>query len=176
MISVVVAATGITYASVPLYKVFCQVTGYGGTTKVADKDMAEKMVPVKGSRLITVSFDGTVADSLPWQFRQSQEEIKVVPGESALAFYTAKNISDKNLTGVATYNVFPLKAGAYFNKIQCFCFEEQRLGAGEELDMPVLFFIDPEMLNDPSMDNVNHVTLSYMFFKTDEASESEENE
>ena len=95
-------------------------------------------------------------------------KMKVIPGETALAFYTAKNNSDKAIIGVATYNVIPSKAALYFNKIQCFCFEEQRLEPGEEVDMPVFFFIDPEMLNDPSLCNVNNIILSYTFFKTGE--------
>ncbi|CAM9818831.1 unnamed protein product [Hapterophycus canaliculatus] len=126
---------------------------------------------------------------MPWKFRPTQGDVKarVVPGETALAFFTAKNPTKKHITGVATYNVFPLKAGKrhfsqaeaaalflfmssciYFNKIQCFCFEEQRLRAGEEIDMPVFFFLDPEMLDDPTMDSVNNVTLSYTFFQTAE--------
>lgn len=96
---------------------------------------------------------------------------QIVPGETALAFYTVKNKTDKAILGVATYNVHPPKAGLYFNKIQCFCFDEQRLKPREEIDMPVFFFIDPEILNDPSMDNVHEITLSYTFFKTDEDNE-----
>ncbi|KAG5192270.1 cytochrome c oxidase assembly protein CtaG/Cox11-domain-containing protein [Tribonema minus] len=174
MLSVVVGVGGVSYAAVPLYKAFCQATGFGGTTQVATREKTDRMVPLADSRLITVTFDGMVADTMPWRFRQSQSAVRVVPGETALAFYTASNPTKKHITGVATYNVFPLKAGIYFNKIQCFCFEEQRLKAGEEIDMPVLFFIDPEMLDDPAMDNVSDITLSYTFFKTGEEDAVEE--
>lgn len=103
-----------------------------------------------------------------WQFHPSQREVKLIPGETALAFYTVKNPSDKAITGVATYNVFPPKAGLYFSKIQCFCFEEQRMGPKEVIDMPVFFYIDPEFSKDPAMDAVTDITLSYTFFKTGE--------
>ncbi|CAM9353438.1 unnamed protein product [Choristocarpus tenellus] len=168
MASIATAVLGISYAAVPLYKVFCQVTGFGGTTQVADVDKAMKMTPVEGSRLIRVTFDAGVSDTMPWKFRPTQNDVKVVPGETALAFFTATNPTQKHITGVATYNVFPPKAGIYFNKIQCFCFEEQRLKAGEEIDMPVFFFLDPEILDDPAMDSVNNITLSYTFFQTGE--------
>ena len=105
---------------------------------------------------------------MPWIFKPQQTEVVLTPGETALAFYTAKNRTQSSITGVATYNVFPPKAGIYFNKIQCFCFEEQRLRSEEEIDMPVLFFIDPEFLDDPAMDSVNSITLSYTFFRTGE--------
>jgi len=103
---------------------------------------------------------------MPWKFKPQQQSVKVVPGETALAFYKATNPTKSAITGVATYNVFPPKAGLYFNKIQCFCFEEQRLRPGEEIDMPVFFFIDKEILTDASLDHVNNITLSYTFFKT----------
>ncbi|CAN0452033.1 unnamed protein product, partial [Ectocarpus sp. 8 AP-2014] len=110
MASVVTAVLGVSYAAVPLYKVFCQVTGFGGTTQVADADKALKMSPVEGGRVIRVTFDGGTADTMPWKFRPTQSDVKVVPGETALAFFTAKNPTKKHITGVATYNVFPLKA------------------------------------------------------------------
>ncbi|CAM9359539.1 unnamed protein product [Chrysoparadoxa australica] len=176
MSAVVIGVGGLSYAAVPLYKAFCQATGFGGTTQVADAKKAASMKPVEGGRIIRVTFDGTVSDTLPWQFTAAQLDVRVVPGETALAFYRAKNCSDKNITGVATYNVFPLKAGLYFNKIQCFCFEEQRLKAGEEVDMPVFFYLDPELLDDPAMDNVQNITLSYTFFNVDEDQEEDEEE
>lgn len=157
---------GLTYASVPLYKVFCQVTGFGGTTQRAEESKARTVKPVDGARLISVYFDGTVPDTMPWRFTPAQLSVKVVPGETALAFYTAKNLSNRGITGVATYNVFPPQAGLYFNKIQCFCFEEQRLGAHEEIDMPVFFYIDPDIVDDPAMKNIGSITLSYTFFDT----------
>lgn len=166
---------GVSYASVPLYKVFCQMTGFGGTTQVADEKKAKSIKPVEGAEMIKVYFMANVHSEMPWRFRPTQREVKVVPGETALAFYTVRNNEKYPVTGVATYNVHPPKAGLYFNKIQCFCFEEQRLGAEEEIDMPVFFFIDPEIIYDPAMENVRNITLSYTFFKTgDEQVEYEE--
>jgi cytochrome c oxidase assembly protein subunit 11 len=159
---------GVSYASVPLYKVFCQMTGFGGTTQVADEKKAKMVKPVEGADILKVYFMASVHSAMPWKFKPTQSEVKVVPGETALAFYTVKNTAKHPVTGVATYNVHPPKAGLYFNKIQCFCFEEQRLGPGEEIDMPVFFFIDPEIIDDPAMENVHHITLSYTFFKTGE--------
>ncbi len=159
---------GVSYASVPLYKMFCQVTGFGGTTQVADEKKANSVKPVEGGEILKVYFMANVHSEMPWTFKPTQNEVRVVPGETALAFYTVKNTADHPVMGVATYNVSPPKAGLYFNKIQCFCFEEQRLGAHEEIDMPVFFFIDPEMVDDPAMENVRNITLSYTFFKTGE--------
>jgi len=186
MAAVVIGAIGATYASVPLYKVFCQATGFGGTTQRVnfegqepnfiektirstlqglspqssarvhtwtDEEAAQKLAslrPVKNANLVTIRFDTTVNDVMPWSFQPITLDVKVVPGETALSFFRVKNHSDKAITGVATYNVYPPKMGLYFQKIQCFCFEEQRLLPGETLDMPVFFFIDPEMLDDPS--------------------------
>lgn len=166
--AVAVFIFGLAYASVPLYKVFCQMTGFGGTTQRADDVVASTVKPVEGGNVISVYFTGDVHAAMPWKFRPTQRDVKVVPGETALAFYTVKNESDKAISGVATYNVFPPKAGLYFNKIQCFCFEEQRLGPYEEIDMPVFFFIDPELVEDAAMNNVTSITLSYTFFKTGE--------
>ncbi|DAZ97847.1 TPA: hypothetical protein N0F65_002517 [Lagenidium giganteum] len=168
-----VAWVGISYAAVPLYKIFCQVTGFGGTTRRADMFVAEKLTPREDARPIRVTFDSGVSATLPWSFRPQQRELVLVPGETALAFFTAKNKTDKPITGVATYNVYPPKTGVYFNKIQCFCFEEQRLKPHEEIDMPVFFFIDPEMCDDPSMSGVHNITLSYTFFKTDDVNEED---
>ncbi|OQR82649.1 cytochrome c oxidase assembly protein COX11, mitochondrial precursor [Thraustotheca clavata] len=164
---------GAAYAAVPLYKIFCQMTGFGGTTQRSDMLTAEKLSPVEGAKPIRVTFDGGVASSMPWSFRPIQRDLVIVPGETALAFYTAKNPTDKAITGVATYNVYPPKAGLYFNKIQCFCFEEQRLKADEEIDMPVFFFIDPDIVDDPTMANISNITLSYTFFKTDDVDEDD---
>ena len=157
---------GLSYASVPLYKVFCQMTGYGGTTQRADENKVVE--PVPGAKVIKVDFVANTHSTMPWKFKPTQSEVRIVPGETALAFYTVTNPTDKAILGVATYNVFPPKAGLYFNKIQCFCFEEQRLGPHEEIDMPVFFFIDPEICNDPAMENTTSITLSYTFFKTGE--------
>ncbi|GLE06199.1 hypothetical protein PINS_up015441 [Pythium insidiosum] len=170
---VAIAWVGISYAAVPLYKIFCQMTGFGGTTQRVDMYVAEKLTPREDARPIRIIFDGGVSANMPWAFRPQQRELVVVPGETALAFYTAKNKTDKPITGVATYNVYPPQTGVYFNKIQCFCFEEQRLKANEEIDMPVFFFIDPEFCDDPTMGGVNNITLSYTFFKTDDVDEDE---
>ncbi|OEU18859.1 cytochrome c oxidase assembly protein CtaG/Cox11, partial [Fragilariopsis cylindrus CCMP1102] len=172
MTAIVVGALGATYASVPLYKVFCQATGFGGTTqRVNFDDAAQRLAtlrPVKDANLVTIRFDTTVNDIMPWEFTPVTLDVKVVPGETALSFFRVKNRSDKAITGVATYNVYPPKMGLYFQKIQCFCFEEQRLLPGETVDMPVFFFIDPDMLDDPQVSYVTDVTLSYTFFQTDE--------
>lgn len=221
-----IGALGATYASVPLYKMFCQATGFGGTTqrvtlpqwaessekreasgrgKISqnlydklvslsnvprsmlpergashgrggaktwtDEEAAERLAslrPVENGQLITVRFDSTVGDVMPWSFTPTQLDVKVVPGETALSFFTATNHHPtKAITGVATYNVHPPRAGLYFNKIQCFCFEEQRLLPGETVDMPVFFFIDPEYSEDPQLAKVSNITLSYTFFQTD---------
>lgn len=115
-----------------------------------------------------VQFNADIADGMQWKFVPTQREVRVKPGESALAFYTAENQSSTPITGVSTYNVTPMKAAVYFNKIQCFCFEEQRLLPGEKIDMPVFFYIDPEIEDDPKMDGINNIILSYTFFKASE--------
>ncbi|XP_009389648.1 cytochrome c oxidase assembly protein COX11, mitochondrial-like isoform X3 [Musa acuminata AAA Group] len=122
----------------------------------------------KTSRELVVQFNADVADGMPWKFTPTQREVRVKLGESALAFYTAENRSSTPITGVSTYNVTPMKAAVYFNKIQCFCFEEQRLLPGEQIDMPVFFYIDPEFETDPKMDGINNIILSYTFFKVNE--------
>ena len=168
MTALSIAIFGLSYASVPLYKAFCQMTGFGGTTRRADENTASTVKPVENGQIIRIDFTSNVHSSMPWIFKPTQKSVKVVPGETALAFYTVKNPTNKTITGVATYNVYPPKSGLYFNKIQCFCFEEQRLGPGEEIDMPVFFFIDPEITTDPAMSNISHITLGYTFFKTGE--------
>jgi cytochrome c oxidase assembly protein subunit 11 len=121
-----------------------------------------------------VTFDSNVSATTPFKFKPATRSVSVVGGETALAFFTCKNQSSSPVTGVATYNVYPPKAGLYFNKVQCFCFEEQRLLGGEEVDMPVLFYIDPEFYEDDQLDGVQDVTLSYTFFKTDEEDDEED--
>ena len=150
---------GLSFAAVPLYKMFCQQTGYGGTPKIA------KSLTVKpGTRYITVRFNADVDPNLPWEFIPLQKEVKVRTGEQALAYYRVKNKTDQEIVGMATYNVTPEKAGTYFNKVRCFCFEEQRLKPNQEIDMPVLFFIDPELEKEKKMDDIKTLTLSYTFF------------
>lgn len=156
---------GVCYAGVPLYRLFCQSTGSGGTVQVGhDTSKVGTMTPVKDKK-IKIKFNADLSSSMQWNFRPQQTSIIVSPGETALAFYTAKNPTNFPIVGISTYNVLPFEAGAYFNKIQCFCFEEQRLNPGEQVDMPVFFFIDPEFAEDPKMDNVDIVTLSYTFFE-----------
>lgn len=166
--AVAVAMLGVSYAAVPLYRLYCQTTGLGGSAVAGHtSDHIENMVPVK-DRILKISFNADVHASLQWNFRPQQTEIYVVPGETALAFYRAKNPTDKPIIGISTYNVVPFEAGQYFNKIQCFCFEEQRLNPQEEVDMPVFFYIDPEFAEDPRMINVDLITLSYTFFEAKE--------
>ncbi len=162
-----VAMVGAAFASVPLYSLFCQVTGYGGTTQIAIGEAGEVL-----DREMTVLFDANTGRDLPWQFEPVQRSLSLNVGESGLAYYRATNISDRRVTGVATYNVAPYKAAIYFSKIECFCFTEQTLEPGESIDMPVLFFVDPLIAEERFLDDVHTITLSYTFFETDEAASS----
>ncbi|MCH8998352.1 MAG: cytochrome c oxidase assembly protein [Proteobacteria bacterium] len=161
---VLVVMGGLVYASVPLYRLFCQVTGFGGTTRTAEAPPAQP-----GERIVTVRFNADVSRTLPWSFRPVQREISLRVGELGLAYYVARNESDVPITGNATYNVSPQKAGIYFNKVACFCFTEQRLMPGESVKMAVTFFVDPEIVDDPYQDDVKTITLSYTFFRAPEA-------
>ena len=158
-VGVVCLMIGLSFASVPLYQLFCAVTGYGGTTQVAEK----KSDTVTG-RDMRVRFDATTMPGLPWNFQPVQREVRLKVGENAMAYYRAKNMSDETITGVATFNVTPQKVGQYFQKIDCFCFMEQTLKSGESADMPVAFFVDPSISDDPNMNDVKTITLSYSFF------------
>jgi cytochrome c oxidase assembly protein subunit 11 len=160
---VVVAMVGASYAAVPLYDLFCRVTGYGGTTAVGDAAPG-----IVGERVITVRFNADTQSALAWRFRPSQRDMTVRVGEFALAFYSAENLSDEPLVGTATYNVTPQKVGTYFVKVDCFCFTEQYLRAGETADLPVSFYVDPAIDDDPNMDDIKTITLSYMFFDAGE--------
>jgi cytochrome c oxidase assembly protein subunit 11 len=153
------AMLGLAYASVPLYRVFCQATGFGGTTQRAVKESDTIL-----NRTIIVRFDGNVSSDLAWKFKPAQSKQEVKFGAKSLAFYRATNTSDRPITGTATFNVAPEAAGAYFNKIECFCFTEQTLQPGETVDMPVTFFIDPDMVKDRSAGSIAQVTLSYTFY------------
>ncbi len=155
----VVGMVGMAYAAVPLYDLFCRVTGYGGTTNTADAAPAAAI-----DRTMTIRFDSNINRGLEWEFKpvELSQEIKV--GESGLAFYQARNLSDETLVGTATYNVTPQSAGYYFNKIECFCFTEQVLRPGEVIDMPVTYFVDPEIEDDKNLDHVTTITLSYTFY------------
>ncbi|KAK3946217.1 amine oxidase [Diplogelasinospora grovesii] len=187
-LSVILGTVALSYGSVPMYKMVCLpssggsrrvgfsprwTTGFGGQpvrahgaggTSTPD-DLASRLVPVTDAKRIRVTFNASVSDVLPWKFVPQQREVRVLPGETALAFYTATNKSDQDIIGVATYSVTPGQTAPYFSKIQCFCFEEQRLAAGETVDMPVFFYLDPDMLNDLNMRGIETVTLSYTFFK-----------
>jgi cytochrome c oxidase assembly protein subunit 11 len=184
LFAMTIGMVGLTYASVPLYRMFCQATGFGGTTRrktVEEKLAAQANAPpavtaAAKSRAVVISFNADVAEGLPWRFTPTQKSVVVRPGETTLAFFTAKNESARDVTGVATYNVQPNKAGSHFNKVQCFCFEEQRLRAGEEVDMPVFFYLDPEFATDAAMADVNDVTLSYTFFRSDDYDELDDEE
>lgn len=177
MLAVAFGTVGLSYASVPLYRVFCQVTGFGGTVRRVggndDDDDSEadlSDVEIVEGRPITVRFNADVSARVPWRFTPSQSEVTILPGETTLAFYVAENRSSTPVTGIATYNVTPAKAGMYFNKVQCFCFDEQRLKPGEKLDMPVFFFLDPSLVDDDGMNDVKDITLSYTFFRAEDVS------
>lgn len=154
---------GMAYAAVPLYQMFCQVTGYGGTTQraIAPSDHVV-------DKTITMRFDANVARKLAWDFKPAVSTLSVQLGENRIAHYTATNTSDKPLRGTATFNVTPESAGVYFNKIECFCFTEQLLQPGETVDMPVSFFVDPEIANDKDAKKISQITLSYTFYPMDE--------
>lgn len=153
---------GASFAAVPLYQLYCQVTGYGGTTQTATKP-SEVIL----DRTVTVRFDANVTPGLKWKFEPVQTRMDVKLGENALAFYRATNTSDKPITGTATYNVTPDAAGLHFSKVECFCFTEQTLEPGESVEMPVSFFISPDMVSDPAAARLLDITLSYTFYPVD---------
>jgi len=161
-VSVVVLMGGLAWASVPFYDWFCRVTGFGGTpgqVSASDGEVLDQTVKVR--------FDGSLNDGMPWEFKPVVREMEVRIGETALAFYEAYNPTDKPVAGQASYNVTPYTAGAFFEKIDCFCFTEQVLAPGERVQMPVSFFVDPEMVNDRDGKFVHTITLSYTFYEID---------
>jgi cytochrome c oxidase assembly protein subunit 11 len=158
--SVVAGMTGLSFASVPLYRLFCQATGLGGTTQRATTAPAEA-----AAAEVTIRFDAETAPGLGWEFRPLQGMVSVHPGEERQILYRAVNNTAEPVTGAATYNVTPAKAGIYFDKLQCFCFSEQHLAAGESVNMPVVFFVDPDILTDPNTSDVRTITLSYTMFR-----------
>jgi cytochrome c oxidase assembly protein subunit 11 len=162
-----VTMIGVAYAAVPLYRLFCQVTGFGGTTGVAAAAPAADQLAVVAGRTIKVRFDSNIAPGLPWRFRQKQNEVTIPIGEKRLAYYTATNTSNQPITGRAVFNVSPDVAGQYFIKIECFCFTEQTLKAGETIDMPVTWYVDPAIINDPVARKIDEITLSYTFYPVD---------
>ncbi|XP_074638865.1 cytochrome c oxidase assembly protein ctaG-like [Acropora palmata] len=169
VIALAVAVMGFSYLAVPLYRLFCQATGLGGTVKREDAGDKIEQMERKPERELLIRFNADKSGAMRWNFKPQQTAVKVVPGETALAFYTATNPTEQAITGISTYNVIPFEAGQYFNKIQCFCFEEQRLNPYEQVDMPVFFYIDPEFTEDPAMAKVDTITLSYTFFEAKEA-------
>lgn len=167
------AMLGLGYAAVPLYDLFCRVTGFGGTTQQAteaEASAAEQFATVNAAgKTISIRFDASIARDVPWTFRPSQPTDTVQIGVRDMTTYVARNNSSIPITGTATFNVEPEQAGIYFNKIQCFCFTEQTLQPGEEVHMPVLYFIDPAMLEDENMQGVEQITLSYTFHRARDA-------
>jgi len=160
--AVAIAMVGLSFASVPLYRLFCEATGYSGTTQRATA------VPDQGTAseaLVTVRFNAETASELGWEFRPLQDQLTVHPGEERVVAYRAVNRTSEPLTGTATFNVTPFKAGIYFNKLQCFCFTRQHLAPGESADLAVSFFVDPDILTDPATSDVKTITLSYTMFR-----------
>ena len=156
----VLAMAGLVAASVPLYSLFCRVTGYGGAPRIVSAPSA-----VASQAVMTVRFDASVMHDMPWRFSPNQTQAQVRLGETQLASFSAENLSDKAITGTATFNVTPLKAAPYVDKIACFCFSAQRLEPGQRVDMPVSFYIDPAIADNPDTNDVHVITLSYTFFK-----------
>jgi cytochrome c oxidase assembly protein subunit 11 len=163
LVGLVAGMVGLSFASVPLYRMFCQVTGYGGTPQRAEKAPGEVL-----DRTITIRFDGNVDHALPWTFAPVQQTMDVKIGETALAFFKASNNSSAPLTGRAIFNVAPELAGRYFTKIECFCFKQQTLAAGQTVDMPVTFFVDPKFVDDEDTKDISEITLSYTFYPSGE--------
>jgi cytochrome c oxidase assembly protein subunit 11 len=170
----VAAMVGLSFAAVPLYRIFCQATGYGGTPQRADKGADQVL-----DQTVTVRFDGNVDPGLPWSFVPVQRTIEVKIGETALAFFKATNRAHAPVTGTAIFNVSPEQAGRYFTKIECFCFKQQTLQPGASIEMPVTFFVDPKIVDDEDTKNIAEIALSYTFYRTDKeagtAAASEDN-
>jgi cytochrome c oxidase assembly protein subunit 11 len=160
VLATVAGMVGLSYAAVPLYRAFCQVTGWGGTTQQTEVLSDEVL-----ERQVTVRFDATTAADLPWTFKPEQLEQSSHIGEAKLAFYEATNNSDRPIVGTASFNVQPAKAGIYFMKVECFCFTEQVLQPGESVRMPITYYVDPEMDDNPRLDEVREITLSYTFYR-----------
>lgn len=159
--ALVAAMVGLGYASVPLYRIFCQTTGFGGTTMRVTEAQAATVKPT--TKDIRIRFDANVERGMPWQFKPVQAIDTVAIGVRDMAVFTAKNLSNRPITGTASFNVEPEQAARYFNKIQCFCFTEQTLKPGEEVRMPVIYYVDPKILDDPDNKDVGEITLSYTF-------------
>jgi cytochrome c oxidase assembly protein subunit 11 len=160
--AIVLAMVGLSFASVPLYRIFCEATGYNGTTQRASTAPRESAA---SDALVTVRFNAETAPDLGWEFRPLQEQVTVRPGEERVIAYRAVNRTSEPVTGTATFNVTPFKAGLYFSKLQCFCFTQQHLAPGESADLTVSFFVDADILTDPNTRDVDTITLSYTMFR-----------
>jgi cytochrome c oxidase assembly protein subunit 11 len=159
---IALAMLGLGYASVPLYRLFCQATGWGGTPQRVSEAQAAEIKQVAGKTMV-IRFDGNVASGMPWDFGPDQVTASIPIGERQMATFHARNKSARTITGTAVFNVSPDVAGKYFTKIQCFCFTEQVLGPGEEARLPVIYYVDPKILDDPDAVDVQEITLSYTF-------------
>ena len=157
-----IAMLWLAFASVPLYDLFCRVTGFGGTTQVSGNSPTQIL-----DRKMTVQFNANTNRNLPWSFKPEKNDMTVNIGAQGMINFIAHNTSDKPTVGTAVYNVTPAKAGKYFHKTQCFCFDKQLLVPGQKMNMPVVFYVNPSIIDDRSMDDVSHITLSYSFFETD---------
>ena len=158
MALVALAMLGLAFASVPLYRAFCQLTGFDGTPLRAEK------APGAVAGQIGVRFDANINSALPWRFEPVQETVHIAPGARTQIFYRATNLTARTTTGQAVFNVSPEIAAPYFSKIECFCFSEQTLKGGQSVDMPVVFFVDPRIMKDPDTKNIDEITLSYTFY------------
>jgi cytochrome c oxidase assembly protein subunit 11 len=155
---------GLSFAAVPLYRMFCEATGYGGVPQRAESAPGEVL-----DRTIKVHFDANVDPALAWSFKPTERSIDVKIGDTALTFFKAENSTDKPIGGTANFNVVPEQAGRYFTKIECFCFKQQTLASGQSVEMPVTFFVDPKIVEDEDTKNISEITLSYTFYRSDEA-------
>lgn len=168
-VGMVMGMGGLAYASVPLYELFCQVTGYGGTTQQVDAEAAAGVGII--DRDINVRFDANTASVLNWEFAPEERQVTIKMGEQMIINYVAKNLSDKPIVGMASFNVTPQAAGIFFNKIECFCFQDTYIEPGETLNMPVTFYVDPEMDQEKAMKALNTITLSYTFYESETSPE-----
>jgi cytochrome c oxidase assembly protein subunit 11 len=164
--AVIIAMVGLSFASVPLYRLFCALTGYAGTPQIGGAS-----APGTNGKLVTIRFNANTNPNLPWEFRPVQEELQVPLGEERLAFYAARNEAKTAVTGIALYNVTPDTVGKYFHKTACFCFGQQTLAAGQQMQFPLSFWVDPQIANDPNTVGIHTITLSYTFFRTLEDAE-----
>jgi cytochrome c oxidase assembly protein subunit 11 len=164
--AVAVSMVGVGFAAVPLYRIFCEVTGFGGTTMRVDEAVAATVVAT--NKPIIIRFDANHRGDLPWEFKPERPTDTVSIGAKDMSIFIAKNLSDQPVTGTATFNVTPALAGKYFNKIQCFCFTEQTLEPGQQVRMPVLYYVDPKIMSDPETKDIEEITLSYTFYPVDQ--------